>query len=91
LVALQTSCHVGDQAFLRGFGQVVRQQQQALRAGLLGFLGVSGHAGQAADAGQDRHLATAGVHCGLDDFGYSCGVSEKNSPVPPAANSALAP
>ncbi|MNY26560.1 hypothetical protein D3C86_1604170 [compost metagenome] len=57
---------VGD-AFLAGFGQVMRHQQDAVRAQALGFLGVfDGHAGRAAGAGQDGYLATAGFHRGAD-------------------------
>jgi hypothetical protein len=55
--------HVRDQAFLRGFGEVVRQQQQALRAGALGFLRVlDGERGAGAGGADDRHAAAAGVH-----------------------------
>nr|GEU28090.1 hypothetical protein [Tanacetum cinerariifolium] len=61
--------HVFDQAVLARFGQVVRQQQQALRAGFFSFLGVrSGDAGRATDAGQDRYLAFTGIDGSLDDF-----------------------
>ncbi len=57
-------------AVLAGFSQVVRQQQDALGAQALGFLGVGdGHAGRAAGAGQDGHLACAGFHRGADDVG----------------------
>ena len=45
---------LGD-AVLVGLGQVVRQEQDALGAETLGFLGVlDGHAGGAAGAGEDR-------------------------------------
>ena len=58
-----------NQAFLAGFGQVVRQQQNAVGAQALGFLGVgNGRARGAASAGNDRHLAAAGVDRGLDDL-----------------------
>lgn len=59
---------VGD-ALLRGLGQVVGQQQHALGAEALGLAGIGdGDAGGAACAGQDRHLAGAGVHGGADDI-----------------------
>ncbi|MCY1228490.1 hypothetical protein D9M72_408110 [compost metagenome] len=59
--------HVCGNAVLAGFGQVVRQQQHAGRAQALGFLRVGdGGAGRAAGAGQDRHLAGAGAHGGVD-------------------------
>ncbi|SPA41445.1 exported protein of unknown function [Cupriavidus taiwanensis] len=59
--------HVGGNAVLAGLGQVVRQQQHAGGAQALGFLRVGdGSAGRAAGAGQDRHLAGAGTHRGVD-------------------------
>jgi len=61
---------VRGQAFLAGFGEVVRQQQDAVRAGLLGGLGaLDGEARGAAGARDDRHHAAAGVDRGLDDAG----------------------
>jgi hypothetical protein len=61
---------MSDQAFLAGFGQVVRQQQDAVGAGTLGLLrALDGKAGRAAGAGNDGHLAAAGVHRGPDDAG----------------------
>ncbi len=70
LHALAHGFHVGDQAFLAGFGQVVRQQQDAVGTGLLGRLrALDGKARGAARARDDRHLAAAGVHRGLDDAG----------------------
>ena len=57
-----------DQAFLARFGQVVRQQQNAVGTQALGLLGMGdGHAGRATGTGNDRHLATASVHSSLDD------------------------
>ncbi|MNO74458.1 hypothetical protein D3C76_654580 [compost metagenome] len=56
-------------AVLAGFGQVVRQQQQAFGAQTLGFLSVfDGLASRTADAGQNRHAGFAGVDGSLDDF-----------------------
>ncbi|MNL39424.1 hypothetical protein D3C87_1617030 [compost metagenome] len=58
-----------DQAFLARFGEVMRQQQDAVSAQALGLLCVGdGGAGGAASARNDRHLAAAGVHSGLDDL-----------------------
>ena len=59
---------MGHQAVLAGFGQVVRQQQNAVGAQALGFLR-AGHrkTGRAADAGNDGHLAGAGINRRLDD------------------------
>jgi hypothetical protein len=63
--------HVRDQAVLRGFGQVVRHQQDALRAEAFGFLRKSdGGTGGAAGAGQDRHFAAAG----FDRHPYHVGI-----------------
>ncbi|MCY1516773.1 hypothetical protein D9M68_514230 [compost metagenome] len=59
--------HVSGNAFLAGFGQVVRQQQQALGPESLGLLGVlDGQPGWTTHPGKDRHAASAGVHGGLD-------------------------
>jgi hypothetical protein len=89
---LQTCSTCVHQAFLRGFGQVVRQQQHALGAIALGFLRVlDGQAGAAAGAGDDGHAALAGLDATLITCENSPGSSEKNSPVPPAANSTVAP
>ncbi len=58
---------MGSNTLLRRFGQVVRQQQQALGAQALGFLGVlDGLTGGATHASQNRHAAGAGVDGGLD-------------------------
>ena len=58
---------VSGNAVLRGFGQIVRQQQQALGAQALGFLRhLDGHAGRAANASQDRYGLLAGIHGSLD-------------------------
>ncbi|MNP01421.1 hypothetical protein D3C76_932350 [compost metagenome] len=60
---------MGGNAVLAGFGQVVRQQQQAFGAQTLGFLGVfDGLTGRTADAGQDWHAGGASVDGSLDDF-----------------------
>ena len=92
LHALADGFDVLHQAVLRGFGQVVRQQQHALGAVALGFLRVlDGQGGAAAGAADDGHAALAGFGRDLDHLAYSCGSSEKNSPVPPAANSTVAP
>ena len=59
----------GGNAVLAGFGQVVRQQQQALGTQTLGFLSVfDGLAGGTADTGQDWHAGRAGIDGGLDDL-----------------------
>jgi hypothetical protein len=71
---------VGDQAFLAGFRQVVRQQQQP-SAPALGFAGIGCRdAGRAADTGQNRHFTGAGIHGGLDDVGYSLGSARRTRP-----------
>ncbi|MOA19600.1 hypothetical protein D3C78_1399950 [compost metagenome] len=60
---------MGGNAVLAGFGQVVRQQQQAFGAQTLGFLCVfDSLAGRTADTGQDWHAGGAGVDRSLDDF-----------------------
>ena len=75
-----------------GLDQIMRQDQQPGRAQRFRFLRVGDGLPRAiAGAGDDRHLAPAGVDGGLMTAANSSGVSEKNSPVPPAANSALAP
>ena len=57
------------QAFLAGFGQVMRQQQDAVGASLFSRLrALDGKAGRPASARNDGHLATAGVHRRLDDL-----------------------
>jgi len=56
-------------AFLAGFGEVMRQQQQALGTQALGLLRhLDGEAGRATDAGENRHRAGAGIHGSLDDL-----------------------
>ncbi len=60
---------MGGNAVLAGFGEVVRQQQQALGAQALGFLSIfDGLAGRAADAGENRYAARAGVYSGFHYF-----------------------
>ncbi len=60
---------MGGHAFLAGFGEVVRQQQQTLGTQALGFLRhLDGQAGRTTDAGENRHRAGAGVDGGLDDL-----------------------
>ena len=69
LHALADLLHMGDQAFLAGFGQVMRHQQNAVGTQSFSLLGMGdGVAGGAASAGDDGHLATAGIHGGLDDL-----------------------
>ena len=52
--------HMGHQALLAGFGQVMGPQQDALRAQALGFLCVAdGQGGAAAGIGNDGGAATA--------------------------------
>ncbi|MNP32820.1 hypothetical protein D3C76_1260240 [compost metagenome] len=65
---------MGGDTFLAGFGQVVRQQQQALGTQALGFLRVfDGLAGGATDAGEDGDRLGAGVDGGLDHLAVFAG------------------
>ncbi|MNO99935.1 hypothetical protein D3C76_917180 [compost metagenome] len=65
---------MGGDAVLAGFGQVVRQQQQALGTQALGFLRVfDGLAGGATDTGEDRYRSGAGVDRGLDHLAVFAG------------------
>ena len=60
---------MGNQPLLTGFGQVMRQQQNAVGAGTLGLLcALDGKTRGTTGTGNDRHLAAAGVHCCFDDF-----------------------
>ncbi|MNZ82214.1 hypothetical protein D3C78_1009070 [compost metagenome] len=60
---------MGGDTVLAGFGQVMRQQQQALGAQALGFLSVfDGLASGTANTGKDWHAGGAGIDGGLDDL-----------------------
>ena len=59
--------HVRGDAFRAGLGEVVRQQQDAVRAEPLGLLRIRDCLARgAARARDDRHLAAAGIDGGLD-------------------------
>ena len=64
---------VGREPGLAGLGQIVRQQQKAVGAGLLDRAGeVDRHGGAVAAAGEDRHLAGSGLG-GPDSVDYLLG------------------
>jgi len=61
---------VGHQAASAGFGEVVREQQDALGAQALGLLRIlDRQRGAAAGPGDDGRAATAGVHRHAHDIG----------------------
>ena len=65
---------MGSNPVLAGFGQVVRQQQQAFGTEALGFLSVfDGLTGRTADTGEDRHAGGTGIHCRLHNLGIFAG------------------
>ena len=78
LHALAHSLHVGDQAFLAGFGQVVGQQQNALGAQALSLLGVlDGQRGATASARNDGRAVLAGGQGDLDHFAVFAGLQRE--------------
>ncbi len=70
---------MGGNPVLAGFGQIVRQQQQALGTQTFGFLShLDGLTGRTTDASQNRHGLFASVDGGLDDFGvFTAGQGEE--------------
>ena len=75
--------------FLLGLDQIMRQQQNPVRAGLFRPLCKFDRQRRAlADARDDRQPAPGGLNRSRDDVLVLGELQRKNSPVPPAANNA---
>src|SRR5690349_8371471 len=61
---------MGGDTILRGFGKVVGKKQDAAGAEAFGFLGkLNRYTRWSAGPGNNGHVATTGIHGGLDDCG----------------------